>query len=94
MYLVLQDPDHYETNIIDRFEEKITAYARCLKEDVRGSKMGCTLNKQGSELFNYPLHSFICHVPPQMRWLWIKSKKTVTWGLTVLKVTERYAIKL
>jgi hypothetical protein len=32
----------------------------------------------------------IHHVPGQMVWLWEESEKTVTFGMTALKVTERY----
>jgi len=32
--------------------------------------MGCTLEKHGPEMVNWPLHSMVNHVPEMMRFVW------------------------
>jgi hypothetical protein len=44
--------------------------------------------KQGSRLHR-PLHSLIRHVKGMMTYVWEVSEKTVTFGMTALKVTEK-----
>ena len=39
-----------------------------------------------------PLHSLTCHVGKMMRFVWEVSEQTVPYGLTALKVTEKYVL--
>ena len=72
-------------DVINLYNKEVHAYGRLLKT-VRGAALGIKLNKEGKDLFNWPLHSMVNHVTQQMQFVWDEGK--VPFGRTCLKCTE------
>ena len=45
--------------VMELYKTNITEYGRCLKNEVKASRMGVILNKDGQDLFNWSVNYLI-----------------------------------